>query len=98
MIAVTVGDPHIRPGDILEGERLISLCEETAIKYKADILVLMGDLTHYHGLVHNSVLAFWKKSLERLSEHGFEVIVLVGNHDRAPQELAHSMMHFKNMH
>jgi DNA repair exonuclease SbcCD nuclease subunit len=92
-----VGDAHIRPQDIEEGERLIDLCKKSILEYNVDNLVFMGDQTHFHDLVHNSVLNFWGNSFRDLSEICKKVIVLVGNHDVEKGRYAHSMAYFKNI-
>lgn len=92
-----VGDAHVRPQDIEEGGRLIDLCKKSILEYNIDILVFLGDQTHFHDLVHNSVLNFWGNSFKDLSEICKYIFVLVGNHDFEKGRDAHSMAYFKNI-
>ncbi len=86
-----VGDPHAELSSLPEMERLISLVEDSARAHEVDRIVFLGDQYHNHSVVHLQVQEFWERSLNRLS-HICEVIALVGNHDRAGNSKANSMM------
>lgn len=75
-----VGDPHVKPSNIEESERLLSFILAKAREEKVDTIEILGDLFHTHAIVRLEVLEFWRKWLWKLSEE-FLTIVLVGNHD-----------------
>lgn len=75
-----VGDPHVKPSNIEESERLMQFVFDTATALGVDTIELLGDLFHTHSIVRLEVLEFWQRWLWKLSE-SFVTIVLVGNHD-----------------
>jgi DNA repair exonuclease SbcCD nuclease subunit len=77
---LVVGDPHIKPEDLEEGQRLIDYILDIALDTKPSRIVLMGDLFHTHSIVHVEVMHFWQKAVERLAML-WPVVVLLGNHD-----------------
>lgn len=80
MKILRVGDPHIRPSNIAEAEKLMQFILETIKKTKVDRLEILGDLFHTHAVVRLEVLEFWDKWLQIFSDI-IETVVLVGNHD-----------------
>jgi DNA repair exonuclease SbcCD nuclease subunit len=93
-----IGDTHIRPQDLEEGERLIAFIKNKIREHNIDCCVFLGDQSHYHDLAHNSVLGFWNNSFKDIANHCSHVFALKGNHDYEKGRSAHSMMYFKNIH
>jgi len=80
MRILRVGDPHIRPQNIPEAERLMEFVLKIVQGGKVDRLEIMGDLFHTHAVIRLEVLEFWDKWLQKFRDT-VETIVLVGNHD-----------------
>lgn len=80
MLILRVGDPHVRPNNIEESDRLMNFISEVALKNKVDRIELLGDLFHTMAVVRLEVLDFWTEWLDTLSD-AQELVVLVGNHD-----------------
>lgn len=80
MKILRVGDPHIRPSNIVEAERLMAFVLKIVTAAKVDRLEILGDLFHTHAVVRLEVLEFWDKWLQAFSDV-IETVVLVGNHD-----------------
>lgn len=81
MKIMRVGDPHIRPTNIAEAEKLMQFVLDKVVATKVDRLEILGDLFHTHAVVRLEVLQFWDKWLQLLAEV-VETVVLVGNHDQ----------------
>lgn len=98
MKLLLVGDPHVRPEDIPECERLATFVLETAIKTEPDYIVVLGDLHHTHSLVHVEVLDFWRRTFALWAEKT-RVLCLVGNHDMSSDSSikAHALMAYPNV-
>lgn len=75
-----IGDPHIKPSNLAEAEKLMAFVYQTVLDVEPDRVEILGDLFHTHAVVRLEVLSFWNSWLDILSEKA-EVIVLVGNHD-----------------
>jgi DNA repair exonuclease SbcCD nuclease subunit len=75
-----VGDPHIRPANIAEAERLMEFILSIIQNGKIDRLEILGDLFHTHAIIRLEVLLFWNKWLE-IFRDTVDTVVLVGNHD-----------------
>lgn len=78
--ALVVGDLHFKNSNILECERFSDYVVGVAEKYKPSFIVLLGDLLHYHGLIHVPAHNILINFIERLSEIS-ETYVIMGNHD-----------------
>jgi len=77
-----VGDPHIKPSNLKDAERLINFIIETATKRKIDIIEFLGDLFHTHAILRIEVVDFWTNTFKMLEDAQIECRVLVGNHDQ----------------
>lgn len=75
-----VGDPHVRPSNIDESDKLFSYVSELALEHKVDRIELLGDSFHTHAVLRLEVLEFWDNWLDHLSDI-CQVVVLIGNHD-----------------
>lgn len=80
MKVLRVGDPHAKPGNLVEMTKLMEFVLETGKKHAVDRVELLGDLFHTHAVIRLEVLEFWDKWINILASN-FELIVLVGNHD-----------------
>jgi DNA repair exonuclease SbcCD nuclease subunit len=89
MKILRVGDPHIRPNNILEANQLMEFICNIVKSAKVDRLEILGDLFHTHAVVRLEVLEFWDKWLQRFSDI-VETVVLVGNHDMGGDYHSHS--------
>jgi DNA repair exonuclease SbcCD nuclease subunit len=76
-----LGDPHVRPDNIQESEKLLSFVESEALNRKEKTVVILGDLFHTHRVIRMEVQNFWIKWAKRLGQN-FSVIAIVGNHDQ----------------
>lgn len=81
-----IGDPHIRPDCIEEGEKLVDHICKVASENAVDYVCLLGDLFHTHSVVHLSVMAFWQRAFQKINDSmntpdETRVYSLVGNHD-----------------
>lgn len=82
MKCLYVGDPHIKPNNIDEADRLMDFVNDLALSKKVDRITILGDLMHTHAVVRLEVLEFWDQWLDTLSEVQ-DLVVLVGNHDQS---------------
>lgn len=76
-----VGDPHIRPSNLVEAENLMAFILKLVKSAKIDRLEILGDLFHTHAVLRLEVVDFWNRWLESFSDI-VETVVLVGNHDQ----------------
>jgi hypothetical protein len=82
MKILRMGDPHIKPSNLVESDELMNFVWQTAVTYKIDRLEILGDLWDTHDVVRLSVTEFWHEWFNLLSKHSvFETVILVGNHD-----------------
>lgn len=98
MNILRVGDPHIRPSNIEEADRLMFFVKQTILSNKIDRLEILGDLCHTHAIVRIEVLDFWNKWLQIFSDI-VETVVLVGNHDQTGDKNSgsHALKVFKHI-
>lgn len=82
MKILRVGDPHVKPSNIEESEKLMEFVLAQAHLRQVTKIELLGDLFDTMSIIRLEVLEFWRKWLWRLSE-SFQTIVIVGNHDQS---------------
>lgn len=80
MRILRVGDPHVKPSNLAESEKLMEYVYSLAPT--VDRIEILGDLFHTHAILRLEVIEFWDKWLRRLSD-AVETVVLEGNHDRS---------------
>lgn len=99
MKILRVGDVHCKPNNKEESDKLLEFVVYTAIKHDVDIVELLGDLFDTHDIIRLSVLKFWDKWFQILSNRPFKVRILIGNHDVGGDYLdTYSALHpFLNM-
>lgn len=92
-----VGDPHIRPNNIEEANKLMFFIKEVILKAKIDRLEILGDLFHTHAIIRVEVLQFWNEWIQVFSSI-VETVIIVGNHDQSGDYHSgdHSLKVFKN--
>jgi DNA repair exonuclease SbcCD nuclease subunit len=92
MKILRIGDPHIKPSNVEECEKLMHFIADTIREERPNRVEIMGDLFHTHSIVHLGVLEFWYGWLDVLTvDPEIDIYVLVGNHDRgSTDELAFS--------
>jgi hypothetical protein len=76
-----LGDPHVKPNNLLESEELLKLTLSEALRRNVNVLEILGDLWDTHSIVHLSVTEFWDRWFNILSQQKFLTRILVGNHD-----------------
>lgn len=98
MIVLRVGDPHIRPSNLDDANRLMEFIKKLVSSGKIDRLEFLGDLFHTHAVIRLEVLGFWDRWLIELSDI-VETVALVGNHDMTGtyNSNLHSLMVFKRI-
>lgn len=77
---LAIGDPHFKLDNIEEVNIFITKVEELVINNKPDIIVVLGDLLHYHERVVINCLNLAYKFIHMLRSYT-KTIILVGNHD-----------------
>jgi hypothetical protein len=100
MLDLLVGDPHIRPEDLPDGEALLEAVvrmanEKTPDGQEVDRVIFLGDQHHTHAIMHIDVVAFWLKYLHAIKK---PVVMLLGNHDRSSDRgsKTHALMAYKH--
>jgi DNA repair exonuclease SbcCD nuclease subunit len=93
-----LGDPHVKPSNVDESDRIMEMVLYLAKKYKVDRIEILGDLFHTHAVLRIEVLEFWTKWLSTFS-HEFPTIAIVGNHDQPGDHNleSHSLSVFKTL-
>ena len=81
MKLLIIGDPHITPDSLEEGNRLMEFAFEQARQRDIKTVVIMGDLFHTHAMVRVEVAHFWTLWIYKAAGLGLELVMLVGNHD-----------------
>jgi DNA repair exonuclease SbcCD nuclease subunit len=82
MRILRVGDPHVKPNNMAESQKLLQFIHDMVLQQKPDRLEILGDLFHTHSMLRLEVVAFWDSWLDRLSDI-VETVVIVGNHDQS---------------
>lgn len=77
-----MGDPHIRPSNIEESEKLMEFTLKVIQSIKPYRFEILGDLFHTHAVIRLEVLEFWSKWLKSFSDI-VDTVVLIGNHDQS---------------
>ncbi len=96
MKALFIGDPHIRVENFEAFDRLQALIEDRC--KDIDLIVVAGDVLHYHERLHTLAL---NKAIDFLTQLGrmAHVVCLVGNHDMINNQQFlssnHWMHHYK---
>lgn len=90
MKLLLVGDVHAQLGSLPECGQLIDFIAQRAEELKPNYIVFLGDQYDGHSLVRVEVMDFWRKAFDRLS--AYQVIALVGNHDRSGSGDSHAMV------
>jgi len=81
MKSIFIGDPHVQPSNLEDMKKIFDLVERTQNTFKADTLIVLGDLFHTHAVLRLEVVNFWQRTIIRMSGVFSNVILLVGNHD-----------------
>lgn len=92
MKILRIGDPHIKPSNVEEAEKLMHFIMDVIRTEQPNRVEIMGDLFHTHSIVRLEVLEFWYGWLDVLTvDPNIDIYVLVGNHDRgSTDEMAFS--------
>ncbi len=94
-----IGDPHIRVENFASFDKLTKMIEKVVDEQKVDIILVAGDVMHYHERLHTLAL---NKSIDFLVDMGklCKVVCLVGNHDMINNQQFlsqnHWMRHYKD--
>lgn len=92
MKILRIGDPHIKPSNVEEAEKLMHFIMDVIRTERPNRVEIMGDLFHTHSIVRLEVLEFWYGWLDVLTvDPDIDIYVLVGNHDKgSTDEMAFS--------
>lgn len=94
MKILRIGDPHIKPSNVDECEKLMGFINDVILKNRPDRIEILGDLFHTHGIIRLEVLEFWHGWIDVLLSHEIELYILIGNHDvGSTDEHAFSALH-----
>ncbi len=99
MKVLFIGDPHIRVENFSSIDKLNIMIERVVRENGVDIILVAGDVMHYHERLHTLAL---NKSIEFLVDMGklCKVVCLVGNHDMINNQQFltsnHWMRHYKD--
>lgn len=84
MRILRIGDPHVKPNNVEECEKLWHFINDKILEFQPDRVEILGDLFHTHSIVRLEVLEFWDGWIDVLLAHeNIEFYILVGNHDKA---------------
>jgi DNA repair exonuclease SbcCD nuclease subunit len=86
MKILRIGDPHIKPTNLDEAEKLMHFINDYILKNQPDRIEILGDLFHTHAIVRLEVLEFWVDWIDVLLSHEIPLYVLRGNHDMASDQ------------
>lgn len=77
---LTIGDPHFKTDNIEIVDLFIAQLVQLVTRVKPDLIVILGDILHYHERLHTIPLNKAYCLIEKMSELCL-TYVLVGNHD-----------------
>nr|QBK85378.1 MAG: DNA repair exonuclease [Iridovirus LCIVAC01] len=80
MKILTIGDPHFRTNNIPECELLQERLIDIISEQLPDVIVVLGDLLHYHERLHTTALNQAIEFIDMLRNYT-HTFVLTGNHD-----------------
>lgn len=94
MKILRIGDPHIKPSNLEEAEKLMHFINDKIREIQPDRVEILGDLFHTHSIVRLEVMEFWQGWIDVLLSHEtIDIYVLAGNHDRATtDEMSYSAL------
>lgn len=75
-----MGDPHFKPKNVLDVEKVMSETIRLCKYYAPDFIVILGDVLHTHELVYTQAYkraCLWIETLSQIAH----TYVLIGNHD-----------------
>lgn len=81
MKVLFIGDIHIKFGNLLEVDKIISYVKENIHVDRIDMAVLAGDILDTHGVVHTQLMNKAYELVNSLLDNAIETYILVGNHD-----------------
>lgn len=92
MKIIRVGDPHVRPDNLEESERLMQFIYEAAKSPDIGGLEFLGDQMHTHAVLRMEVVEFWMKWAKKFGSI-VSTKFLVGNHDQPGDYQRERTMH-----
>lgn len=95
---ILVGDQHGTLKDLHDCQKLADLILEKCLKHNAKAIWL-GDLFHFHSIIHAEVMRFWYDVIKKFNENNIECIFIKGNHDQAANKdsNASSLLAYKEL-
>jgi hypothetical protein len=81
MKSLYVGDPHVTATELEDARGLLAAIKACAAREQPENVVFLGDQYHNHSILHVEVVDFWIKGFRELSDLGYDIVALVGNHD-----------------
>jgi hypothetical protein len=86
-----IGDPHVRPDNLQESEKLLEFVEVEVARLGEKNILILGDLFHTHGVIRMEVQSFWMRWAERLGKK-YNLVILHGNHDGKGDDQSEGVM------
>jgi DNA repair exonuclease SbcCD nuclease subunit len=96
MKILTIGDPHFRTNNIPECELLQERLSDIVSEQNPDLIVVLGDLLHYHERVYTTALNQACEFIDMLRNHT-HTFVLTGNHDYQNNQQFLTNKHWMNV-
>ena len=81
------GDPHFSSTNVEESESLIEQFINNIKEESPDVVVVLGDLLHKHDKIDMRPFHRITRFLKMIHETGVTLFVLIGNHDRANNDV-----------
>lgn len=81
LFVLTIGDVHIKTNSLNLTELLVDKVCTFVSENRVDLIVLLGDILDEHEKIHTDAYNCALKAVERLSNLGPPLVVLIGNHD-----------------
>jgi DNA repair exonuclease SbcCD nuclease subunit len=97
MNILCIGDPHVKIDNLHLFDLLQSQLETVFLKYTVNMVVILGDLMHYHEKLYTLALNRARNFVIFLSSKAKHVFVLVGNHDYINNSQFLSQNHWMNV-
>jgi DNA repair exonuclease SbcCD nuclease subunit len=78
---IRVGDPHAKPSNLDDLQKLLDFSISKALELKVSHIELLGDLFDTHLVMRMDVINFWQSFVHKADSLKLQVVAIVGNHD-----------------
>lgn len=93
MKLLTIGDVHAVIPELDDCSKLIDYIVGIAQNNKVDRVLFLGDLYHFHRVIHSEILYFWRTVFDRMKAANIDVASLIGNHDKSSEQESNPEIH-----